>query len=148
MHRPVMTSLLWMLALVSAPLGGAPQAAKTVIVPSNVEWTDTHITVTGGQSLRFESYGEIRLSFNRDDTAGPSGSNHDRFADKAPLPMIPAGALIGRVNSGKPFPIGATTEALQMPAAGTLFLSVNDDHAADNSGNFVVKVWTVNSPIR
>ena len=28
-----------------------------------------------------------------------------------------------------------------MPANGTLFLGVNDDHVPDNSGNFVVKVW-------
>jgi hypothetical protein len=28
-----------------------------------------------------------------------------------------------------------------MPASGRLFLGVNDDHHADNSGNFVVKVW-------
>ena len=51
------------------------------------------------------------------------------------------GALIGRVNSGKPFSIGNTTQAFQMPANGTLFLGVNDDHVPDNSGNYVVKVW-------
>jgi hypothetical protein len=29
-----------------------------------------------------------------------------------------------------------------MPANGRLFLGVNDDHAGDNSGNFVVRIWT------
>jgi hypothetical protein len=28
-----------------------------------------------------------------------------------------------------------------MPADGRLFLGVNDDHVADNSGNYVVKIW-------
>ena len=57
------------------------------------------------------------------------------------LLMAAAGTLIGRVNSGKPFSIGATTNALQIPATGTLFLGINDDHVPDNSGNYVVKVW-------
>ena len=56
------------------------------------------------------------------------------MAEKAPIPTIYAGALIGRVNSGKPFSIGNTTQAFQMPANGTLFLGVNDDHVPDNSG--------------
>jgi hypothetical protein len=119
----------------------APRGAKSVVVPANVAWTNTRITVTRGQWLRFEPSGEIRLSFNPDDTALAAGSKNYRFAAKAPLPTIPAGALIGRVNSGKPFSIGNTTQAFQMPANGTLFLGVNDDHVQDNSGNFVVKVW-------
>jgi hypothetical protein len=119
----------------------APRGAKTVVVPSNVAWTNTRIQVTRGQWLRFEPSGEIRLSFNGDDTALAAGSKSYRFAEKAPLPTIPVGALIGRVNSGKPFSIGNTTQAFQMPANGTLFLGVNDDHVPDNSGNYVVKVW-------
>ena len=50
-------------------------------------------------------------------------------------------APLSDVNSGKPFSIGNTTQAFQMPANGTLFLGVNDDHVPDNSGNYVVKVW-------
>ena len=115
------------------------------MVPANVAWTNTRITVTRGQWLRFEPSGEIRLSFNGDDTALAAGSKSYRFAEKAPLPTIPVGALMGRVNSGKPFSIGNTTQAFQMPANGTLFLGVNDDHVPDNSGNFVVKVWEPSS---
>ena len=118
-----------------------PQRARSVVVPSNVAWTNTLIRVTRGRWLRFEPSGEIRLSFDRDDTALPAGSRSGRLADAAPLPTIPLGALIGRVNSGKPFSIGNTTQAFQMPANGTLFLGVNDDHVPDNSGNFVVKIW-------
>src|SRR4051812_22111544 len=140
MHRRVVVSSLWMMAIACAPMADAPRGAEKVIVAAKVEGADAHITGTRGQSLRFESYGEIRLSFNRDDTASPSGSNLGHFSGKAPLPTTPAGALIGRVNNGAPFPIGNTTEPLQMPAPGTLFLTVNDDQVADNSGNFVVKV--------
>ena len=110
-------------------------------MPANVAWTNTGIHVTRGQWMRFEPSGEIRLSFNGDDVAVAAGAKSGRMAEKAPIPTIYAGALIGRVNSGKPFSIGNTTQAFQMPANGTLFLGVNDDHVPDNSGNYVVKVW-------
>jgi len=119
----------------------APRGAKSVVVPGNVAWTNTRIAVTRGQWLRFEPSGEIRLSFNGDDMAVAAGAKSGRKTEKAPIPSIYVGALIGRVNSGKPFSIGDTTQAFQMPANGTLFLAVNDDHVPDNSGNYVVKVW-------
>jgi hypothetical protein len=119
----------------------APRRAKTVVVPANVAWTNTGIQVTRGQWMRFEPSGEIRLSFNASDVAEAAGAKNGRMAAKAPIPTIYAGALIGRVNSGKPFSIGNTTQALQMPANGRLFLGVNDDDVHDNSGNYVVKVW-------
>ena len=45
------------------------------------------------------------------------------------------------MGNGQPFSIGDTTQAFDMPANGRLYLGVNDDHVADNSGNFVVKIW-------
>jgi len=119
----------------------APTDARTVVVPGNVAWTYTPIKVQRGQRLRFESSGEIRLSFNLQDISTTAGAKSHVAAETAPVPSSPAGTLIGRVNSGKPFSIGDTIDALQMPATGTLFLGINDDHVPDNSGNYVVKVW-------
>jgi hypothetical protein len=119
----------------------APPNARTVVVPSNVVWTNTLINVTRGQRFRFEPSGEIRLSFNSADVARPSGTVATRLSGTAPIPATPVGALIGRVANGQPFAIGDTTNAVDMPANGRLFLGVNDDHAGDNSGNFVVKIW-------
>jgi len=119
----------------------APPNARTVVVPSNVEWTNTGFNVSRGQYLRFEPSGEIRLSTNGDDMAHAAGALSARRADKATIPTIPVGALIGRIGNGEPFSIGDTTNAFDMPASGRLFLGVNDDHFPDNSGNFVVKVW-------
>ena len=119
----------------------APGRARQVVVPGNVQWTNTGFTVRRGQMLRFEPSGEIRLSFNGEDIARPAGALSFRFAQQAPIPTVPAGALIGRVGNGQPFPIGDTTKAFDMPDGGRLFLGVNDDHVADNSGNFVVRVW-------
>ena len=119
----------------------APRYARTIVVPANVAWTNTGIKVKRGQWLRFEPSGEIRLSFHGDDVAVAAGAKSGRKSDKAPIPSIYLGALIGRVNNGKPFLIGDTSQAFQMPASGTLFLSGNDDYVGDNSGNYVVKIW-------
>ena len=119
----------------------APANARSVVVPGNVEWTNTGINVSRGQYLRFEPSGEIRLSLNGDDIARGAGAVSDRHADRAPIPTIPVGALIGRIGNGQPFAIGDTTQAFDMPANGRLFLGINDDHVGDNSGNFVVKIW-------
>ena len=121
--------------------GGAPAGARTIVVPANVEWTTTTLSVRRGQSLRFQPSGEIRLSFYPDDTATAAGAKNMRLGGKAPIPTIPAGTLIGRVGNRAPFSIGDTGQALRMPADGRLFLGVNDDHVPDNSGNYVVKVW-------
>lgn len=131
-------------ALVATPnrdRSAAPPHARSVVVPSNVEWTNTGINVTRGQHLRFETSGEIMLSFSRDDVSRASGSVRSRQDDKAPVPALPVGALIGRIANGRPFSIGDTTNIVDMPASGRLFLGVNDDHVPDNSGNFVVKIW-------
>lgn len=119
----------------------APSRARSVVVPSNVQWTNTGINVSRGQLVRFEPSGEIRLSFNGDDIARPAGAVSNRQSGNAPIPTIPAGALIGRINNGQPFPIGDSTQAIQMPENGRLFLGVNDDHVADNSGNYVARIW-------
>jgi hypothetical protein len=119
----------------------APANARTVVVPGNVQWTNTGFNVSRGQYLRFEPSGEIRLSMNGEDIGRPAGALSARHADKATIPTIPVGALIGRVGNGQPFSIGDTTTAFDMPDSGRLFLGVNDDHVQDNSGNYVVKVW-------
>jgi hypothetical protein len=119
----------------------APPDARSVVVPSNVQWTNTGFNVSRGQYLRFEPSGEIRLSTNGEDIGRPAGAMDARKADRATIPTIPVGALIGRVGNGQPFSIGDTTNAFDMPDSGRLYLGVNDDHVADNSGNYVVKIW-------
>ena len=125
----------------NADRSAAPPDARSVVVPSNVQWTNTGLNVSRGQYLRFEPSGEIRLSTNGDDIAHAAGALSFRHADKATIPTIPVGALIGRVGNGQPFSIGDTTNAFDMPDSGRLYLGVNDDHVPDNSGNFVVKIW-------
>ena len=59
---------------------------------------------------------------------------------KRRVPSAPAGALIGRIGAdGRPFHIGAQP-AIQIPEAGTLYLSINDGERSDNSGEFIVLI--------
>ena len=126
--------------------GGAPGtigalgnqvAGETVRVNSQLRWTDTGITVRAGDVINFQSTGQIQLSDNGSDMAGVAGSVSRRTAPDAPINGVYAGALIGRIGAYSPFGIG-DQGTITAPVSGRLYLGVNDDHLADNRGEFVV----------
>jgi hypothetical protein len=126
-----------------APAPEAPaldQGGAGMTVPSNPCWTATADRIARGQRVTFVGTGEIQLSADAADIAGVAGSRIGRFAPNAPLPAALAGALLGRVGNSQPFGIGDQTVPLSMPAAGQLFLGVNDDSCGDNRGQFKVQV--------
>ena len=83
--------------------------------------------------------GQVQLSDAPADVAAPAGSATGRRAPEAPLSGQLAGALIGRIGTGAAFGIGDQA-SLRAPQAGRLYLSVNDDHLADNTGAFRVRI--------
>jgi len=109
-----------------------------VSVPANQPWTDTGMTVKKGDRVYFSSNGQITVgpgfvaTVDGSATAGPRAG--------LPVAAMPAGGLIARVDNGAPFPIGANTQAIVMPANGRLYVGVNDDNFNDNSGFFAVTV--------
>ena len=106
-----------------------------IAVSATQAWTPTGLTVRRGETLTINATGEARLSTDAADVASPTGSRAGRMSANAPLPQVPAGALIARVGDGAPFVINAGS-MVTMPATGQLFLGVNDDHVADNQGGF------------
>ena len=116
-----------------------PPTGGQIRVSGNQRWTDTGITVRKGDRITFNSTGQVTLSSNGSDTAGPAGAPSGRYPT-GPMPRVLAGALIGRVGPVSVFAIGNQTTALSMPADGRLFLGVNDDDVNDNTGEFVVDV--------
>jgi hypothetical protein len=109
-----------------------------VRVPATAAWVSTGLNVRKGEWSTFNTSGEVQLSDNTSDRARSAGST--RVARLAPLPSVNAGALIGRIGmNGQPFGIGDQA-SVPMPAAGVLYLSVNDDERADNAGEFIVVV--------
>jgi len=118
-------------AAASVPAGG-------VRVPASAGWVSTGLNVRKGDWVTFNTTGEVQLSDSSNDRARSAGSA--RVARLAPLPNVNAGALIGRIGvNGQPFGIGDQA-SVPMPAAGVLYLSVNDDERADNAGEFIVVV--------
>ena len=133
------------LAATGAGGPGAPVSPERIAVRAGARWTDTGIDVRGGDRLQLRAQGTITLSGNDNgnDTAGPAGAFNGRFASGAPLPSAPAGALIGRIGDGPVFLIGAEGWTNRAGQSGRLFLGVNDDHLADNRGEFTVRVSIV-----
>jgi hypothetical protein len=111
-----------------------------MVIPANVCWTNTRRSVRQGQRVTFTASGEIQLSADQNDIAGVAGSRTGRTSPSAPIPGALAGALIGRVNYGRPFGIGNQTTPLPMPASGQLWLGINDSNCADNRGQFAVQI--------
>lgn len=119
--------------------GSAVPEGAGIAVPGNQQWTSTGLTVRRGEVLSFSTTGEVQLSPDAADMAHAAGARSQRYAAGAPLPRNFAGALIARVGNGEPFPIGDQT-TVTMPAAGQLFLGINDDNVSDNQGGFRVNV--------
>lgn len=110
-----------------------------VLVRPTVRWTDTGLYVREGELLRIESAGTVQLSTDNSDNADPGGAYSGRVAPSAPLNSRPAGALIARIGDSAPLFVG-NDRTLRAPASGQLYLGVNDDHLADNRGEFRVRV--------
>ncbi len=122
----------------------APATGSGISVTPKQPWTATGLTVRKGEVLAFNATGEVQLSGDQNDIASPFGSKTGRKAANAPVPNVLAGALIGRIGTnGQPFAIGSGV-SVPMPAAGQLFLGINDDGLDDNQGEFRVDITRTN----
>lgn len=109
----------------------------SVRVPASAGWVSTARRVRRGDVVGFNVTGEVQLSTNPSDRAHAAGT--PRTAPGSPMPNVYAGGLIGRIGNGAPFAIGDQA-SVPMPGDGVLYLAVNDDERADNSGEFVVQL--------
>jgi len=121
--------------------GAVATAGEAVIVDSSVRWTDTGINVRAGDTLTFDAEGRIRMSDNPGDFADAGGSATGRRATESLIPNAPAGGLLARVGNSSPVYVGER-RTLRAPVSGRLYLGVNDDHLADNQGEYRVIVNT------
>jgi hypothetical protein len=123
----------------------AAATGNGIVVSPRQQWTPTGLTVKKGEVLSFNTTGEIQLSGDATDVAAVAGSKTGhRATAAAPLPNELAGALIGRIGTGQPFAVGNLSR-VPMPAAGQLFLGVNDDRLDDNQGEFRVDIQRTNA---
>ena len=111
-----------------------------VVVPSTQRWFDSGIDVRAGEVVDYRATGTIRMSTSdTNDNASPAGALSGRRAENAPFRDRPAGALIARVGNGTPLFLGERGQ-ISIANTGRLFLSVNDDHLQDNSGEYRVTI--------
>jgi hypothetical protein len=119
-------------------VSSTPAVAGAITVLANQPWTSTGISVRRGQTISLTTTGEVQLSDDANDVANANGAKSGRMATNPQLRTVPAGALIGKIGpNGAPFGIGSQT-SIVAPAAGVLFLGVNDDAHGDNKSNYQV----------
>jgi hypothetical protein len=120
----------------ASPATGGGTTPSGITVSAQQGWTPTGLVVNRGETLTVNASGEIRF---REGGPANSPAGSSEMGEGNPMPSVPTGALIGRIGNGRPFLIGSQTR-IQAPAAGQLFLGVNDTHLGDNSGAFQVQV--------
>jgi len=125
----------------SRPSYGRPSGLRerSVSVMAASAWSDTGVTVRGGQRVYFSASGRVHWGKDRRDEAG--GEHNSPRNPSRPIPDRPGAALIGRIDNGDPFFIGSEDGPIRMRSSGRLQLGINDDYLLDNSGDFRVTVY-------
>lgn len=126
-------------AYVEAGVGGTQ-----VVVPGNQTWTDTGTFVSAGQEIVITASGGVSMG------AGwplypPAGKPPHCDGGGFPAGELPCWSLIGRVGDGPIFYVGNGTR-LTATNSGQLFLGVNDNIVADNTGSWVANIGIPATP--
>jgi Ca2+-binding EF-hand superfamily protein len=122
-----------------AVIASSDPVEEVIIVDSRQEWTDTGLFVRPGDIVTFRAQGTIQMTTGADDRATPAGSLTGRTAPNSPRPELGAGTLLVRIGNGGVAAAGASG-TLRARDSGRLYLGVNDDHVADNNGEYRVQI--------
>jgi Ca2+-binding EF-hand superfamily protein len=109
--------------------------SRVVRVDARERWTDTGIFVSAGEMVTIDAEGQVQMSSDSNDTASPAGSRTGRLAPDAPVRDQSAGGLVARIGNDAPRFIGQHG-SIRSQVSGRLYLTVNDDHLPDNSGEY------------
>lgn len=107
-------------------------------------WASTGVTVPSGIVLGIAASGTVYVTSSY--SVNPAGtqsclpsSNYPGANPPFPAAHLPCWSLIGRIGNGPPFEIGTST-TITTTSPGLLYLSVNDNNFADNSGSWLVDI--------
>ena len=148
-----LAALAW-LSLPAPALLAAP-AGDPVSISSTHVWTPTGRVVRAGQSISVTASGRIHFGSPPIDRVDPAGIPIDACATivgtgAANKPFVAAGlpcwSLIGKVGAGPPFEVGKQ-KTFPAPSTGSLFLGVNDNRLADNSGTWSATIVVGAAPV-
>jgi hypothetical protein len=127
-------------AATPTPSTAAPASTYTRAVPGSQEWTDTGITVQAGQQLIITAAGEIYVGATSasESPAGLPGctpaASYPAQSAQFPAPSLTCWSLIARIGDGAPFEVGSSAQLTA--TSGDLYLGVNGDSFAGNSGSW------------
>ena len=125
--------------MAGAAVEGGANSATVSVGGSAERWIDSGVFVQAGDIVRFDSSGTIQMSGDGADV--PTRAAPGRAGAQATRRCPPVGRRrIARIDQGAPIFVGANTSGIRMPQTGRLYLSVNDDHLPDNTGEFRVVV--------
>jgi hypothetical protein len=112
-------------------------------VSGATEWTSSGLTLSAGDRIGITAAGTVHI-----DPAypvGPGGTasctpakNYPTSTTAFPGPTAPCWSLVARIGNGTAFEVG--TSAQFIATAGVLYLGVNDNNFADNSGSWRVNI--------
>lgn len=145
----VISVLLAFLPFVPASSARAVGVAQVQLTlqGSYAGWVDTGLHLSAGQTVRINATGTITCARGWPCVYGPNGSGRSGAdEDSNPYdgawlaPNLSAWSLIGRLDSGVPFFVGAGEARVTGP--GELYLGYNDNYYGDNSGSFSVTINT------
>jgi hypothetical protein len=117
---------------------------RAITVPGDSRGTDTGLDLQRGDRVTVNATGTI-IANSRFGAVSPEGRTESYSArQNYPVTDVGAGALIGyiQMTNGqrtRPFYVGEQ-QSFTAPAAGRLFLLINDDDYRDNSGSFSVRL--------
>lgn len=128
---------------VSSAAAAAPTTTRSSVVPSQV-WTDTGVALHVGDEVAISASGRIHFGKPPIDAVAPAGlprsgycatfAGHER---PWPAPTLACWSLIGKIGAGSPFQIAVAT-SFRVARDGELFVGINDNDLADNSGTWAV----------
>jgi hypothetical protein len=127
--------------------GGIRTLERTISVPGESRGVDTAIDLRSGDQVTITASGSITAG-RRAGVVSPDGGRQSAAgvfgATTYPVASAGVGALIGYIlqtngQASQAFLIGSQS-TFTAPVDGRLYLLVNDDNYADNSGSFSVRV--------
>jgi len=122
-------------------VSGRPAQTRKLTVPGNTTWFDTGIDLAAGQPLEVKASGSIYCRKNSDEACDPWGIPGTNKGFWKPLSKVNTGALVARIGNATEttFAVGGH-RIIRSPAAGRLFLGINDDNNFDNRGSYDAEV--------
>jgi hypothetical protein len=119
---------------------GTERVGRTVEIPGDEAWTDTHVDCEVGDVLDISATGTILHEQTPTGAVGPDGLIDPVYDQFSVVPNTNAAGLIGSISGKQPYFFVGSGTSHECRSAGTLLLGINDTGLFNNSGAFTATV--------